>query len=173
MKSKALNSNHLSRVVCVLVPVMLLAACDKPASDAGTGTPNPGPTEAAAAGIAETLGAAAAGNPIPREGLPDFVETMPGGRYLTGMKSRNDLRSGGMMMYAAQAPLAEVVTFHRNSMESQGMTVGEATTRPVRDHQETSFEGRSADGKSRLTVVIIDKSEPEQIVQMNYTVEAG
>ena len=154
---------------------LLLAACggqDNASSDQGGAEPS-GPVEAAASGIAEQAASAAAGRPIPREGLPDYLETAPGGQYMTGMTFSNDQRVGGMVMYSAPGSAAEAIAFHRASMERQGMTVGEATTRPVRDYSETTFEGTSADGRSRLTVNVIDKSEPAAIVQLNYADEVG
>ena len=153
--------------------LLVLAACGGQGQSARSDadTPTAGPVEAAASGIVEEVRSAAAGRPIPREGLPDYVETYANGRYLTSMTLNNDVRTGGMLMYAARASAADLVAFHRAAMERHGMTPGEATTRPVRDNVETSFEGRTADGRSSLTVIIIDKSEPDTIVQMNYADE--
>ena len=162
--------NTLRHALALLAPLALVAGCDSADGPSVPASP-PSATEAAAAGIVETLGSAAAGRPIPREGLPDYVETREGGRYMTGMNFSNELRQGGMVMYSAPGPLAEVMAFHRASLERHGMTPGEAAVRPVRDHMETTFEGRTADGKSHLTVTIIDKSEPDMIVQLNYADE--
>lgn len=89
------------------------------------------------------------------------------------MRFSNDQRAGGMVMYSAPGPLADVVAFHRASLERHGMTVTEATVHPVRDYIETRFEGRTADGRSSLSINIIDKSEPDMIVQLNYADEKG
>lgn len=156
------------------VPLLLmLAACggQGPSARSDADTPTAGPVEAAASGIVEEVRASAAGRPIPREGLPDYVETYEHGRYLTSTTFSNDVRTGGMLLYAASASAADLVAFHRAAMERHGMTPGEATTRPVRDNIETSFEGRTADGRSSLTVVVIDKSEPDAVVQMTYADE--
>lgn len=153
--------------------LLMLAACggQDQATRSEAAAPASGPVEAAASGIVEEVGSSAAGRPIPREGLPDYVETYANGRYLTSTTFSNDIRTGGMLLYAAPASAADLVAFHRAAMERHGMTPGEATTRPVRDNVETSFEGRTADGRSSLTVVVIDKSEPDAIVQMTYADE--
>lgn len=158
-----------------VAPVLMLAACGGQDSAAGNEPRSEpvGAVEAAVGGVADVVGSAAAGRPIPPEGLPDYLETAPGGQYLTGMTFSNDQRIGGMVMYSAPGSAADAIAFHRASMERQGMNVGEATTRPVRDHIETTFEGVSADGRSRLTVNVIDKSEPAAIVQLNYADEQG
>lgn len=78
-----------------------------------------------------------------------------------------------MVTYSAPGPLADVVAFHRASLERHGMTVTEATVHPVRDYMETRFKGRTADGRSSLSINIIDKSEPDMIVQLNYADEKG
>lgn len=159
---------HRNWLVMALVPGMLIAGCSN--ADSASPRPSaPSPTEAAASGIAETATSTLSGSAIPREGVPDYVETFQGGRYLTGTKLSNDRRSGGMLMYAASGSVAEVVAFHRASMERHGTVPGDATVRPVRDHEETQFEGTSADGKHQLRVVVIDKSEPDLIVQLHYT----
>lgn len=158
-----------------LAPLILLAGCDRStgASDTAAAPSPPSAAEAAASGIADTIGSAASGRPIPREGLPDYVETRENGRYLTGMTFSNDRREGGMLMYEAPGPLADVVAFHRASLERHGMTATEPTVHPVRDYMETRFEGRTADGISTLSITIIDKSEPNMIVQLNYSDEKG
>jgi hypothetical protein len=164
---------RLTCAIFVVAPLLILSGCGNgeastAADDAGR---QPGATEAAVSGAAEVVASAAAGGPIPREGLPDFVETMTGGRYLTSSHFSNDLRDGGMLLYAVPGSAADVVAFHRASLERQGFTLDEAVTRPVRDNMETSFEGRSANGGSSLAVVVIDKSEPEQLVQLTFAVE--
>ncbi|MBN8553126.1 MAG: hypothetical protein J0L52_09570 [Caulobacterales bacterium] len=164
---------RLSLTILVVTPLLFLAGCgngETSTTTEGTGE-QPSAVGAAASGVAEVVESAAAGRPIPRENLPDFVETMSGGRYLTSAHVANDLRDGGMLMYAVPGSAADVVAFHRASLERQGFTLDEAVTRPVRDNIETSFEGRSADGRSSLGVVVIDNSEPEQIVQLNFSVE--
>ena len=168
----------LNRTILVpfaAAPLLLIAACGgQDGAPHGEADSDPaGPVEAAAGGVAEAAVSVATGRPVPREGLPDYVETAAGGQYMTGMTFSNELRTGGMVMYRAPGSAADAIAFHRASMERHGMTVGEAATRPVRDHIETHFEGVSADGRSSLSVTVIDKSEPSAIVSMNYADEQG
>lgn len=164
---------RLNLTILVVTPLLILAGCGNGETSTATegAGGQPSAAGAAAAGVAEVVASAAAGSPIPRENLPDFVETMSGGRYLTSAHVSNDQRDGGMLLYAVPGTATDVVAFHRASLERQGFTLDEAVTRPVRDNMETSFEGRSADGRSSLAVVVIDKSEPDQVVQLNFSVE--
>lgn len=164
---------RLTYAMLAVAPLVILWGCGNgETSNSSEGTRDqPSATEAAASGAAAVVTSAAAGRPIPRENLPDFVETMSGGTYLTSNHFSNDLRDGGMLLYAVEESAVDVVAFHRTSLERQGFTLDEAVTRPVRDNMETSFEGRSADGRSSLAVVVIDKSEPAQIIQLTFAVE--
>ena len=155
-------------------PVMLLVGCGPQGGSADAPAKGTDAVEATAAGVSEVVRSEAAGRPFPREGLPDYVEAAPDGSYVTSTSGENALRTTGMLLYFAPGSVADLVAFHRASMERHGMTVTEATTRPVRHTMETSFEGRSADGRSRLTVSIIDdESKPTRAVQMNFSDEKG
>lgn len=155
-------------------PLMLLAACGPQAGSADAPPENPGAVQATAAGVSEVARSEAAGRPFPREGLPDYVETAPDGSYVTSTSGETALRTTGMLLYFAPGSVADLVGFHRASMERHGMTPTKATSRPVRHTTETSFEGRSADGRSRLSVSIIDdESKPTRAVQMNFSDENG
>lgn len=163
----------LNLSILAVAPLLILSGCGNdeasmPTEGAGG---QPSVAEAAASGVTAVVASAAARSPIPREGLPDFVETMSDGRYLTSSHFANDLRDGGSLLYAIQGSAADVAAFHRTSLERRGFTISEAVTRPVRDNMETSFEGRSADGRSSLAVVVIDKSEPDQVVQLTFAVD--
>lgn len=155
-------------------PLVLLAGCGPQGGSVEAPAEAPSAVEAAAAGVSEVIRSEAAGRPIPREGLPDYVETAPGGSYVTSSSGANALRTTGMLLYFAPGSVADLVAFHRASMERHGMTPTEATSRPVRHTTETSFEGRSADGRFRLSVSIIDdESKPVRAVQMNFSEEKG
>jgi hypothetical protein len=158
-----------------VTPVLMLMGCGAQggSTDAATPASSPGAAEAAASGVAEVIRSEAAGRPIPRDGLPDYVETMPGAAYMTSSSGQNALRSTGMLMYSVERPAAEIIAFHRASLERQGMTPGETSARPVRKTTETGFGGKSADGRSSLTVTIIEDGKPRIVVQLHYADEKG
>ena len=158
-----------------VTPVLLLTGCgpEGGSKDAAASATSPGAIEAAASGVADVIGSEAAGRPIPRDGVPAYVETMPGASYLTSSSGENALRSTGMLMYAVERPTEEIIAFHRASLERQGMTPGETTTRPVRKTTETSFAGKSVDGRSSLTVTIITDGKPRTVIQLHYADEKG
>ncbi len=157
-----------------LSTVLVVGACGSEAGQTGTGESSP--TEAAAIGKAAMEIASskpAASDAFPRDRLPSYVETAPGGSYITSFFGSNELRSTGSLMYGARGSAADVASFHRTSMERQGMTVGPATTKEVRDNLETSFTGTSPDGKSKLEIVVIDKAGSEPTVMMRFADEKG
>jgi hypothetical protein len=158
-----------------VTPVLLLTGCGAQggSTDAVAPASSPGAAEAAASGVAEVIRSEAAGRPIPRDGVPDYVETMPDASYMTSSSGENALRSTGMMMYGVKQPAAEVIAFHRASMERLGMTPGEATSRPVRKTTETRFEGQSSDGRSKLAVTVIESGKATIVVQLHYSDEKG
>lgn len=145
---------------------LLLGGCGGEAPAAKTGG---GPTEVAASGITEIVKSAAKGNPIPRDNLPDFVETYEGGRNGTSFFGSNEKRKSGTLLYTVAAAPADVVGFHMASMKRLGFEVAGPKKRVVRDRNETVIEGTAADGRS-LTVVVIEQSPAEATVQMNYVV---
>ena len=147
--------------------LLLLGGCGggAPQPDAA----KPGPGEVAAGGVAEVLKSAARGNPVPRENLPDFVETYEGGRYGTSFFGSNEKRKSGMLLYTVAAAPADVAAFHSASMAKSGFDVAAPKTRVVRDRNETVIEGKASDGRS-LSVIVIEQSPAEATVQMNYVV---
>lgn len=157
------------------IPVFLLLGCGAQSGSNGAGSPasTPGSVEAAASGVADVIRSEAAGRPIPRDGLPDYVEAMPDAAYMTSTSGQNTLRSTGMLMYSVERPAAEIIAFHRAALERHGMTPGETSTRAVRKTTETSFGGKSADGRSSLTVTIIEDGKPRTVVQLHYADEKG
>lgn len=154
-------------------PALCLAGCGPQGGSAEAPAQQPSAAQAAAVGVGQVIKSEAAGRPIPREGLPAYVETAPGGSYVTSTSGENALRTTGMLLYFAQGSVDDLVAFHRASMEKHGMTPTEATSRPVRRTTETSFEGRSADGRSKLSVTIIEDAKPTRAVQMNFSDEKG
>lgn len=156
-----------------VTPVLLLLGCGAQgeSKDAGAPAASPGAVEAAASGVAAVIRSEAAGRPIPRDGVPDYVETMPDASYITSSSGENTLRSTGMLMYGVKQPAAEVIAFHRASLERNGMTPGAAATRPVRKTTETTFSGKSADGRSSLAVTVIESAKGAIMVQLHYADE--
>ncbi len=154
---------HPSIAACIL----LLAGCDTNAPSTNAG--DNGPAAAAASGVAEIARSAAKGRPIPRENLPDFVETYEGGRYGTSFFGSNEKRKSGTLLYTVTAAPADVAAFHDASMKKLGFDVAAPKTRVVRDRNETVIEGKAGDGRE-LSVVVIEQSPAEATVQMNYVV---
>ena len=154
---------YLGITACIL----LLGGCGggAPTADAGDN----GPAAAAASGVAEVVKSAAKGNPIPRDNLPDFVETYEGGRYGTSFFGSNEKRKSGTLLYHVAAAPADLVGFHQASMKKFGFDVAAPKTRVARKRNETVIEGTAADGRT-LSVVVIEQSPAEATVQMNYVV---
>ncbi|MDZ3830853.1 MAG: hypothetical protein U0S50_03420 [Sphingopyxis sp.] len=152
----------MARVLGAVAVIVILGGC-------GNSDQAPGATETAATGIAETVKSAAAERPIPRDNLPDFVETYAGGRYATATFGDNSLRRSGMLLYSAGASPADVAAFHEQSMRKFGFDPGPPQTSVVRDNKETLIEGKHADGRS-LSVVVIEQSPSEAMVKLNFIV---
>ena len=154
---------YLGTMMCAL----LLGGCGSEAPGANTG--GNGPAEAAASGVAEVVKSAARGRPIPRDKLPDFVETYEGGQDGTSFFGSNEKRKSGTLLYTVMAAPADVAGFHTASMERLGFDVEAPTKRVVRGRNETVIEGAAADGRS-LSVIVIEQAPQEVTVQMNYVV---
>ncbi len=154
--------------LAIAAGALLLGGCGS-----GTSTPKgegaAGPNAAAASGVAEIVKSAAKGNPIPRDNLPDFVETYEGGRYGTSFFGNNEIRKSGTLLYAVAAAPAEVVAFHEASLKKFGFDVSPPQQRVVRDRNETVIEGAAPDGRT-LSIVVIEQSPTEATVQMNFVV---
>lgn len=147
---------------------LIVAACGGEAAPDGG---NPGASEAAAAGVAAVVKSEAAGRPFPDD-VPAFVEPMPGGSYLTGMRGSNAVRSTGMDMYATPGSAADAVAFHTDALKSAGFDPQVAAPKKVRNTMETHIAGKHADGRT-LDIVVIEKSPTDAVVQMSYTIPAG
>ncbi len=147
---------------------LILAGCG---SETGNDSGNPGAAEAAAAGVAAVLKSEAAGRPFPDD-MPAFVEPMPGGNYMTGMRGNNALRSTGMDMYDAPGSAADAVAFHTDALTKAGFAPQVAAAKKVRNTMETLIAGKHADGRT-LDIVVIEKSPTDAVVQMSYTIPAA
>ena len=154
---------YLGTAICAL----LLGACGSEAAAPNAG--NRGPAEAAVTGVAEVVKSAAKGNPIPRDNLPDFVETYEGGRYGTSFFGSNEKRKSGTLLYMVAARPADVAGFHEASLKKRGFEVAVPQKRVARGRNETVMEGAAADGRS-LSVIVIEQSPREATVHMNYVV---
>jgi hypothetical protein len=161
--------NNAKPFVLTLACAALLTACggEAPAPTAATQST---PTGAAIQGMGEVVSQAAKGNPIPRDNVPDFVETMEGGRYMTGTQFSNDLRSGGLIMYAVEQDRAAVVAFYKASFEKQGFKITEESEGPVDGSLQSKLEATS-DAGGKLKITAIEKPD-SVIVNVNYTTEA-
>lgn len=147
---------------------LILAGCgSEPASETG----NPGAAEAAAAGVAAAVKNEAAGRPFPDD-MPAFVEPMPGGSYLTGMRGSNAVRSTGMDMYEAPGSAADAIAFHADALTRGGFAPVIGAPKQVRKTIETSIAGKHPDGRT-LDVIVIEKSPDDVVVQMNYAIPGG
>ena len=147
---------------------LILAGCgSEPAADSS----NPGAAEAAAAGVASVVKGEAAGRPFPDD-MPAFVEPMPGGSYLTGMRGSNAVRSTGMDMYDAPGTAAEAIAFHTDALTKAGFAPVVGAPKPVRKTTETAIAGKHSDGRT-LDVIVIEQEGGDAVVQMRYTIPAG
>jgi hypothetical protein len=159
----------LKRHVMGAVLMLAVAACGDQAPGAGSGETDA--AEAAATGIGQVIASEAAGRPFPDD-MPDFVEPMPGGSYLTGMTGSNAARSTGMVMYDAPGTAAEAIAFHSEALTKGGFSPQVGPAKPVRNTTETAIAGKHADGRT-LDVIVIEKDGGDAVVQMNYTIPAG
>lgn len=147
---------------------LILAGCgSEPATDIG----DPGAAQAAATGVAAVLKSEAAGRPFPDD-MPAFVEPMPGGSYMTGMRGSNSLRSTGMDMYQAQGSAAEAIAFHTEALTKAGFDPQVGAAQKVRDTMETQIAGKHPDGRT-LDIIVIENSPTDTMVQMRYTIPAA
>ncbi|MBY8826212.1 hypothetical protein [Sphingomonas colocasiae] len=151
----------------ISVCMLILSGCGADAPSATTEAP--GTVRAAAAGIATTAQSRLASDRIPRDKLPDFVETYAGGRYGTAFFGSNEKRKTGTLLYHAAASPADVAAFHQASMRRAGFDIQPPRTRVVRDRNETILDGSAVDGRT-LSVVVIEQSPTEATIQMNFTV---
>lgn len=147
--------------------ILLLTGCESKTPSTNDGGSEA--AQAAASGIAEVVKSAAKGNPIPRENLPDFLETYEGGRYGTSFFGSNEKHKSGTLLYTVAATPADVAAFHDASMKKLGFDVAAPKKRVVRDRNETVIEGKAGDGRE-LSVIVIEQSPAEATVQMNYVV---
>ncbi|WP_448659508.1 hypothetical protein ACPVPU_03335 [Sphingomonas sp. CJ99] len=145
----------------MIAAVLMLASCG--------GAPEPEPVDAAIEGIADAANDDTADRAIPREKLPDFVETYAGGTGLTSLFGSNEKRRTGTLVYRASAAPADVITFHKASAEKFGFQVSVGAAQVVRDKPETSIEAKHADGRTLNAVVIAD-SPQRATVQINFTI---
>ena len=156
------------RLVLTGALALILTGCgSEPAADSS----NPGAAEAAAAGVAAVVKGEAAGRPFPDD-MPAFVEPMPGGRYLTGMRGSNAVRSTGMDMYDAPGTAAEAIAFHTDALTKGGFSPQVSPARKLRKTTETTIAGKHADGRT-LDVIVIEKAPADAVVQMRYTIPEG
>lgn len=160
--------NCFARMVLAAPLAALLAACG---NDPAPRTDNPTATETAvkrAAGVVNDLGKA---RPFPAD-VPAFVQPMPGGSYITGMRGKNALRTTGMDMYSASGTGAEVIAFYTENMTKAGFVPVIGPAAKVRNAVETLIEGEHADGRT-FDVTVIEKSPTDVIVQMRYIIPVG
>lgn len=147
---------------------VIVAGCgSEPATDIG----DPGPAQAAATGVAAVLKSEAAGRPFPDD-MPAFVEPMPGGSYITGMRGSNTLRSTGMDMYQAPGSAADAIAFHAEALTKAGFAPQVAAAQRVRDTMETQIAGKHPDGRT-LDIIVIENAPTDTMVQMRYTIPAA
>ena len=131
----------------ILAPaLLLLAACgDKEAVDASAA-----PDSQAEAGEVASAVAGAATGLVSTEGLPKFVEMYEGGTPVMHMKTADGDKLGGLFSYTVDAPLADVVAFHRESMKKAGIEV----TTEMSAQDSLSFGGTGkGEGMSVLTTI--------------------
>jgi hypothetical protein len=150
---------------------LLLVACGDQNTPAPTSTStNPAPTQAAAQGVGKVLDQAAKGNPIPRDGVPDFVETMPNGSFLTASKFSNELKSGGSLMYALAQDRASVIAFYKASFQKNGLQLVSETEAEKRGKMESALKASADDGRT-LDVFVVQRDR-DVVIQANFTVPA-
>lgn len=157
-----------------LASIATLAACGGGGSDKADSTQTDvaaSATKAAAQGVSKVLDQEVKGRPIPREGVPDFVETMPIGSFITGSKFSNDLRSGGTLYYSTPEDRAAVVTFYKASIEKNGFKLVSETEAEKRGKMETALQAKADDG--RTLNVFATQDDKGAVVQANFTVPAA
>jgi hypothetical protein len=152
-----------ARLMALVPPLLLLAACG-----GGEEATAPAPDSRADAGEVASAVAGAASGLVSTEGLPDFVEVYEGGTPVMHMKTGDAQKRGGLFSYSVDAPLEDVVAFHRESMKKAGIS----TTTEIAAQDSLSFGGTDS-GETRQLLTTISKDESGVTVSQTYSLPAG
>ncbi|WP_439532470.1 hypothetical protein [Polymorphobacter sp.] len=151
----------MARLQMLMISALLgLAACgssEEKAVDASSSD-----TERAGA-VASAVAGAATGM-VSTADLPDFVEMYEGGTPVMNMKTADGGNKGGLFSYSVDAPLADVVAFHRQSAEKAGIAI--STEMAAQD--SLTFGGADKDETRRL-LTTISKGEDGVTVSLTYS----
>jgi len=144
---------------------LLLSACggadDKSSSKDGmTGAQTAASVATAAAGAATGL--------VSTAGLPAFVEMYEGGTPVMHMQTSERDTRGGLFSYTVDAPLEQVVAFHRQSSEKAGFLI--STEMAAQD--SLTFGGRNKDETMQL-LATISRAEDGISVSLTYSLPKG
>jgi hypothetical protein len=102
---------------------------------------------------------------VSTDDLPDFVTMMDGGKPAMHMKSSEGGNKGGVFSYTVEAPIAEVVAFHRSAMEKAGIAI----TMEMAGADTMTFGGSQKDEKRQLVTTISGAPEGEVSVSLTYS----
>jgi hypothetical protein len=105
---------------------------------------------------------------VSTEGLPAFVEMYKGGTAVMHMRTGEGDKRGGVFTYSTDAPLADVVAFHRESMKKAGIDI----TTEMSAQDSVSFGGTGKDETlSLLTTIAV--GEDGVTVSQTYSQTGG
>jgi|GEM_PF-5988334 len=148
----------------VFPALLLLAACgggdEKAAAESGDDIVSASDLTSGMAGAATGL--------VSTDGLPDFVTMYRGGTPAMHMKSVDGDKRGGMFSYTVDAPLKDVVDFHRAAFEKAGIAI----TMEAAAGEGITFGGSSED-ETRNAMAIIGAGEDGTSASITYGVPKG
>jgi hypothetical protein len=148
----------------VMAGALALAACggdkNEAASEAATDMERAGDVASATAGAMTGM--------VSTDDLPDFVVMMPGGTPVMHMKSSEGDTRGGVFTYTVEAPIAEVVAFHRSATQKAGIPI----SMEMAGADTMTFGGSNKDEKKQLVTTISGQVEGEVSVSLTYSLPA-
>ena len=155
---------RLPLAVSLAPALLLLAACgsdDKAVTiDTSGDGPSVGEVARAMAGAGTSL--------VNTDDLPDFVQMYSGGTPVMHMKTTDGDNLGGLFSYNVDAPLEEVVAFHREALKQAGITI----TTEMAAQDRLTFGGSDAAESKRL-LATVSKGEDAVSVSLTYSLPKG
>jgi hypothetical protein len=149
---------YMTSLRFLVIPLSLaLVACGGGKDEAASDIETAGNVASATAGAVTGM--------VSTDDLPDFVVMMRGGTPVMHMKSSEGGNRGGVFSYTVEAPIAEVVAFHRSATKKAGIPV----TMEMAGADTMTFGGSKEDEKKQLVTTVSGQSEGEVSVTLTYS----
>jgi hypothetical protein len=151
-----------------LVLTALVAACGGEASAPATSSTASTVAGAAVKGL-DQAAALTPKRPIPRDGIPDALETMEGGSYLRSSNIDNGDRVNINIMYTIDKTPAEAVSFYQASFLENGFTAS-APVETVKPSKISTYMDANGPDERRINVQVIQETDStDTVVDIRYS----